>query len=46
MKNIIVSLGICIMFVGYSEKIFAYTCPKGYSPVINQAGKQSGCRKN
>ena len=45
MKNLILSLSLTFLFVGYSAEIFAYSCPKGYVPVINQAGKQSGCRK-
>ena len=45
MKNLILSLSLTFLFVGYSAEVFAYTCPKGHVPVINQAGKQSGCRK-
>jgi hypothetical protein len=37
-------LGLFI-FSCISTEVFAYSCPKGYRPVINQAGKQSGCRK-
>jgi hypothetical protein len=45
MKNYYLTVGVFLLITGYATEVLAYTCPKGFVPTINQAGKQSGCRK-